>query len=160
MRGDLVDTMTAVDVATGETVDTIGVDPAATRVTYVTGEAVEVVETVLEAYTERGIVPWSLVDTLDGFTDGRIVLRAAPVVLEADWVPPVPNVLYDLREAGSDRKLRAYWTRGEGAAKIRWGTGGDFNRCVRHLAKYVGDAKGLCNVYHQIAVGAPPGKGH
>lgn len=59
------------------------------------------------------------------------------------------------------RTLRRYWTRGKGAAKILWGTPGDFKRCVRHLRKYVGTgAEGLCNIYHQTAVGAPPGKGH
>lgn len=59
------------------------------------------------------------------------------------------------------RTLRRYWTRGKGAAKIVWGTPGDFKRCVRHLRKYVGTgAEGLCNVYHTSAVGAPPGKGH
>lgn len=61
---------------------------------------------------------------------------------------------------GSDRGLREYWTHGEGALKIRWGTPGDFNRCVRHLGKYVRDPEGLCNEYHTEAVGAPPGKGH
>lgn len=59
------------------------------------------------------------------------------------------------------RTLRRYWTRGKGAAKIAWGTPGDFKRCVSHLRKYVGTgAEGLCNVYHTSAVGAPPGKGH
>lgn len=58
-------------------------------------------------------------------------------------------------------QLHLYWTKGEGAAKIKWGTGGDFKRCVHQLRKYVGvGAEGLCNVYHQSAVGAPPGKGH
>lgn len=57
-------------------------------------------------------------------------------------------------------KLRRYWTEGAGAPKIKWGVPGDFNRCVKHLAKYVTDPKGLCNVYHRVAVGAPPGKGH
>ena len=57
-------------------------------------------------------------------------------------------------------KLRRYWTKGPGAGKIKWGAPGDFNRCVKHLAKYVTDPKGLCNVYHRVAVGAPPGKGH
>lgn len=56
--------------------------------------------------------------------------------------------------------LKKYWTRGPGAAKIGWGTPGDFNRCVAHLGKYVRDPQGLCNTYHQAAVGAPPGKGH
>ena len=59
------------------------------------------------------------------------------------------------------RTLRRYWTRGKGALKIRWGSPGDFKRCVRHLRKYVGTgAEGLCNIYHQSALGAPPGKGH
>jgi len=58
-------------------------------------------------------------------------------------------------------KLRKYWTRGEGAAKIEWGEDGDFDRCVSHLRKHVGErAKGLCNIYHRVAVKAPPGKGH
>ena len=59
------------------------------------------------------------------------------------------------------RTLRRYWTRGKGAAKIVWKTPGDFRRCVKHLRKYVGPgAEGLCNVFHTVAVGAPPGKGH
>lgn len=57
-------------------------------------------------------------------------------------------------------QLREYWVRGEGAVKIRWGTDGDFDRCVRQLGRYVRDPEGLCNRYHQAAVGAPPGKGH
>lgn len=57
-------------------------------------------------------------------------------------------------------RLREYWVHGEGAVKIRWGTPGDFNRCVRQLRKYVRDPEGLCNTYHQEALGHPPGKGH
>jgi peptidoglycan hydrolase-like protein with peptidoglycan-binding domain len=58
-------------------------------------------------------------------------------------------------------QLREYWTKGKGAAKIRWGTEGDFDRCVTSLREYVGSgAEGLCNVYHQSAVGAAPGQGH
>lgn len=88
----------------------------------------------------------------------RPVDDAADVLLEAGWVPPVPNVLVDLRE-GSDRKLRAYWVRGEGAAKIGWNTDGDFGRCVTHLGKYVTDPEGLCAEYHKAATGKWPGKG-
>lgn len=57
-------------------------------------------------------------------------------------------------------RLKLYWTKGEGAIKIRWGTPGDFERCVRALRNHVRDPEGLCNTYHQAAVGAPPGKGH
>ena len=72
-----------------------------------------------------------------------------------------PGIIKISAEAyGSDRRLREYWTHGEGAAKIRWGTPGDFKRCVRHLEKYVTRPEGLCNEYHVEAVGAPPGKGH
>lgn len=58
------------------------------------------------------------------------------------------------------RQLLQYWVHGKGAAKIRWGTPGDFNRCVRNLRKYVRDPKGLCNRLHTRALGAPPGQGH
>lgn len=59
-------------------------------------------------------------------------------------------------------KLREYWTKGPGAAKIKWGVSGDFDRCVREMRKYVGKrAEGLCNIYHRSAMGgAAPGKGH
>jgi hypothetical protein len=83
---------------------------------------------------------------------------AGDVQLAEGWVPPVPNVLLDLTEAGSDRKLRAYWVRGEGAAKIGWGKAGDFAACVSHLGKYVGDPEGLCAEYHKAATGNWPGK--
>ncbi|MFF4791836.1 hypothetical protein ACFY2M_19205 [Streptomyces sp. NPDC001276] len=55
---------------------------------------------------------------------------------------------------GNAQTLRNYWTRGEGATKIRWGTPGDFNRCVRHLSKYMGArAKGYCALRHKAATG-------
>jgi hypothetical protein len=71
--------------------------------------------------------------------------------------PLVPNVLMDLREAQGDTNLRAYWLHGKGAAKIRWGTPGDFTRCVRQLSKYVTDPDGLCAEYHHDATGMWPG---
>lgn len=56
------------------------------------------------------------------------------------------------------RRLRKYWTRGAGALKIRWGTPGDWRRCVKQLRKHVGPgAEGLCSVYHNAAVGFYPG---
>lgn len=59
------------------------------------------------------------------------------------------------RLLGAER-LRRYWTRGEGAAKIRWGTPGDFTRCVRALDGKVSDPKGLCAEYHKAATGKWP----
>lgn len=56
----------------------------------------------------------------------------------------------------SDRGLRTYWTRGAGAAKIRWGTDGSFSRCVRLLGKHVTRPQGLCAEYHKEATGEWP----
>ncbi len=62
---------------------------------------------------------------------------------------------------GMPLQLQRYWLGGKGAAKIRWGMPHDFNRCVRNLRKYFPkNPKGLCNILHQKALGAPPGKGH
>jgi hypothetical protein len=53
--------------------------------------------------------------------------------------------------------IRDYWTHGEGAAKIRWGTEGSFKRCVRHLRKYFPqDPEGLCANLHHEATGQWP----
>ena len=58
------------------------------------------------------------------------------------------------RNRGNAERLRRYWTRGAGAAKIRWGQPGDWKRCVRQLAKYLGPrAKGYCQLRHKEALG-------
>lgn len=58
------------------------------------------------------------------------------------------------RNRGGARKLREYWLHGEGALKIRWGTPGDWTRCVRHLSKYMGPrARGYCALRHREATG-------
>jgi hypothetical protein len=56
--------------------------------------------------------------------------------------------------------LAAYWTRGEGAAKIAWGTPGDFNRCRQQLGEYVspGQLSGTCANLHHRALGVWPGQ--
>ena len=52
------------------------------------------------------------------------------------------------------RRLKRYWLHGPGAAKIRWGSPGDWRRCVRHLSKYMGPrAKGYCQLRHRDANG-------
>lgn len=60
-------------------------------------------------------------------------------------------------------RIRRYWVRGKGAAKIRWGAPGDFNRCRRQLAKYVQRPDwlaGLCANMHKEALGIWPGQHH
>lgn len=61
-------------------------------------------------------------------------------------------------------RLMEYWSHGEGAAKIGWGSPGDHTRCVRELGKYVGPGivHGLCTNLQEKAVGYagnPGGKG-
>lgn len=68
----------------------------------------------------------------------------------AAGVPGVADTPSDFAAAAAAR-LKNYWTRGKGAAKIRWGTPGDLTRAHRHLAKYVGDGRawGLAQNYHK-----------
>ena len=56
-------------------------------------------------------------------------------------------------------RIRRYWTRGKGAAKIRWGAPGDFNRCRRQLIKYIANPQwlaGTCANMHYEALGFWP----
>src|SRR5690606_16146000 len=57
-------------------------------------------------------------------------------------------------------RLRDYWVRGAGAAKIGWGTPGDFNRCRTLLAEYVKPQhlSGYCANRHKDALGIWPGE--
>lgn len=99
----------------------------------------------------------------DGATPVQATILAAPESDGSDATPDVdrvelqvPNVVLPVA-AASDGKLRDYWLHGEGAAKIRWGTEGDFTRCVRQLSRYVRDPEGLCAEYHHAANGFWPG---
>jgi len=58
------------------------------------------------------------------------------------------------------RRIHDYWVHGEGAAKIAWGTPGDFNRCRAHLSKYVDPVhlSGTCAQWHHDALGFWPGR--
>ena len=71
------------------------------------------------------------------------------------------------RDAASTERLMTYWAEGEGAAKVRWGEPGDFDRCLIQIEKAVTDGgkaplppgviKGLCANLHKRATGARPG---
>lgn len=57
-------------------------------------------------------------------------------------------------KGGNAQTLRNYWTKGPGAAKIAWGTPGDWSRCVGEVGKYLGPrAKGYCQLRHMAATG-------
>lgn len=58
-------------------------------------------------------------------------------------------------------RIRQYWVSGAGAAKIKWGVPGDFNRCRAQLAKYVPNPNwlaGLCANMHFERLKAWPGR--
>lgn len=59
-------------------------------------------------------------------------------------------------------RLRDYWVRGPGAAKIGWGAPGDFNRCRLAVAEYVKPQhlSGYCANRHYDALGSWPGQNH
>jgi hypothetical protein len=62
------------------------------------------------------------------------------------------------RNRGNAEKLRRYWTIGKGGLKIRWNTPGDWTRCYKQLAKYMGPrAKGYCALRHKEMTGVWPG---
>lgn len=62
------------------------------------------------------------------------------------------------KPGGNAEKLRRYWTTGKGGLKIRWGTPGDFRRCVRQLNKHMpGRAEGYCANLHRRSTGIWPG---
>lgn len=62
------------------------------------------------------------------------------------------------KNRGNAETLRQYWLHGAGAAKIAWGTSGDWTRCVANLTPHMGvRAKGYCNLLHKRATGVYPG---
>ena len=86
---------------------------------------------------------------------------AASVLFDVDhlltvlWGPAPVTAAGGLdRNRGKAEELRHYWTLGKGGLKIRWGTAGDWTRCVRQLEKYLGPrAKGYCALRHKEMTG-------
>jgi hypothetical protein len=85
----------------------------------------------------------------------------ASALLDVDYLLTVlwgPNPMVSAggldRNRGKAEELRHYWTVGKGGLKIRWGTAGDWTRCVRNLGKYLGPrAKGYCALRHKEMTG-------
>lgn len=106
----------------------------------------------------------------EGFMDGEelgIVETADPeeeALVAAVFVDVAPGVTEDgpgwLTHPMDTDRLRDYWVRGPGAAKIAWGTPGDFNRCRINLAEYIKPQylNGYCANRHKDAMGIWPGE--
>lgn len=89
-------------------------------------------------------VPWG---SVIAHTHGDVLNR----------LPGAANKVADTpSKEGDAERLRRYWSHGEGAAKIRWGEPGDFDRCVMHVGKYMADPKGYCAERHHDALGIWP----
>ena len=59
------------------------------------------------------------------------------------------------KSGGGNPSIKQYRLTGAGAAKIRWGTDGDFTRCVRHLKGKVptGSEERICAQWVKDATG-------
>lgn len=87
----------------------------------------------------------------DGWLQGKAAEAEVGDLIQAKVMSPSPNAT----------RLREYWAHGEGRAKWRPGTPGDFDRLRRQLAKYVQNPRildGLTANIHKLATGEWPGR--
>ena len=113
---------------------------------------------------------WSLLSRYAAATDPeeRALLRRymaahAEAVVAAAFAPGTKDGPGWITHPRATARIRRYWTHGKGAAKIRWGTPGDFNRCRAQLAKYVQNPDwlaGMCANMHFEALKIWPGEHH
>lgn len=70
----------------------------------------------------------------------------------------VSRVLAEAK-GNNDGAFRHYWQHGEGAARIAWGTSGDYNRCVAKISKFVSKdrAQRICAQWNHDVTGYWPG---
>lgn len=86
---------------------------------------------------------------------------SAPTIVAAAFAPGTKDGPGWITHPTATARIRRYWVRGAGAAKIGWGTPGDFDRCRTQLAKYVQNPEwlaGLCSNMHKEALGVWPGQ--
>ena len=123
----------------------------------VLNDVLQQVDGVSPAIAASGLIPLM---SLDNIRKAPSISRVDAIIAAA-WANDIDSLL---AAGGADRnrgnagELRRYWTKGKGAAKIRWGTPGDWTRCVRQLSKYMGPrAKGYCQLRHKEATGVYTG---
>lgn len=86
-----------------------------------------------------------------------------PVAASAEFAPGTKDGPGWITHPKETSRIRRYWTHGKGAAKIKWGAPGDFNRCRTQLAKYIQNPAflaGTCANMHKEALGFWPGEHH
>lgn len=120
-------------------------------------------------YPSPGRVAWALWggDAGKSFADAEAkrIMRereaaTAALLAGGEFAPGTKDGPGWITNPRATARIRRYWTRGKGAAKIRWGAPGDFNRCRRQLAKYVSPVflAGTCANMHKEALGVWPGR--
>ena len=114
-----------------------------------------------KALGEEALIPedWSLIEE----TEAMIASGGGILRIPDTFAPGTKDGPGWITHPRATARIRRYWVRGKGAAKIKWGAPGDFNRCRTQLAKYVQNPDwlaGLCANMHKEALGIWPGEHH
>ncbi|QQO39424.1 capsid maturation protease and MuF-like fusion protein [Microbacterium phage Namago] len=111
----------------------------------------------LSSLTPEEVTAYDLMDV----EEQREFVRERGLVASAGFAPGTKDGPGWITHPVATSRIRRYWTTGKGAAKIGWGTPGDFNRCRAQLAKYVQNPDwlaGLCANMHKEVLGVWPGR--
>jgi hypothetical protein len=111
----------------------------------------------LTEFTEEQLAEYNALD-MDG---QEAYAREHNAIVAAAFAPGTKDGPGWITHPVATSRIRRYWVRGKGAAKIKWGVPGDFNRCRLQLAKYVQNPDwlaGLCANMHKEALGVWPGQ--
>lgn len=79
---------------------------------------------------------------------------------DGDAAQTFQSAVLEATKARSDAPLRRWAFTGEGRARIRWGTPGDFTRCHTILSRHMSpkQAARICATWHHEATGEWPGR--
>lgn len=134
------------------------------RVSAATGVAIPAFQ---EAWSALGDAPEGFLDgdplEEDPWDNDAQALVAASMVAETVEAKRGPGWITHPEET---RRLWSYWVHGEGAAKIRWGVPGDFNRCRTLVGEKIAKnspedmrfLNQICAKWHHDAKGIWPGQ--
>jgi hypothetical protein len=125
-----------------------------------------------EAWVALGDAPeeWAM-DEIDVPTDEAVAASVETLVASGVLSPELVEEFGRgpgwVTNPVATRRLHAYWTHGEGAAKIRWGTPGDYGRCVDQIGQEIAEKSPeklrfihqQCAQWQHDAIGVWPGKG-
>ncbi len=118
------------------------------------GWAAQIID--LSELTEEEVAEYEKLDSYDQ----DVYAEERNAVLAAAFAPGTHDGPGWITHPVPTGRIRRYWVSGKGAAKIRWGVPGDFNRCRRQLAKYIANPAwlaGACSNMHKEALGIWPG---